>query len=65
MPEYLTIEELAKLLRTSPATVRYWRHVGKGPRSFKPGTKVLFAREDVEQWVNRVRDEQNADRAVM
>jgi hypothetical protein len=34
-------------------TVRYWRHVGKGPKSFKVpgGRRVLYAVEDVESWL--------------
>ncbi len=36
---------------TSPDTVRYWRHVGKGPVSFRTGRKVLYAVQDVENWL--------------
>jgi len=35
MEDYLTTDELATWLRTSPETVRYWRHIGKGPASFQ------------------------------
>lgn len=56
MSEYLTTTEVADLLRTSPETVRYWRHVGdKGPRSFKVGRRVLYAREDVERFIAEAR----------
>ncbi len=48
MPKYLTTEEVAELLRTSPETVRFWRHVGKGPKSFKLGRRVLYDVDDVE-----------------
>lgn len=58
MPEYLTTAEVADLLRTSPETVRYWRHVGKGPRSFKLGRRVLYAYDDVTSWINAMRDAQ-------
>jgi excisionase family DNA binding protein len=55
-PEFLTTEEVADLLRTSPETVRYWRHVGKGPKSFKPGgRRVLYAREDVDAFIAAAR----------
>ena len=43
--EYLTTEEVAQKLRTPAETVRYWRHVGKGPKSFKIGRRVLYAVE--------------------
>lgn len=56
MPEYLTTAEVAEMLRTPAETVRYWRHVGgKGPRSFKVGRRVLYAREDVEQFIAEAR----------
>ena len=51
MSPYMTTNELAELLRTSPETVRYWRHMGKGPASFKAGRKVLYARADVDRWI--------------
>lgn len=53
--DYLTTEELATNLRTTPETVRYWRHVGKGPKSFKVGRRVLYAREDVERFIAEAR----------
>lgn len=53
--EYLTTAEVAKLIRTSPETVRYWRHAGKGPRSFKVGRRVLYATADVRAWLEAAR----------
>ncbi|MDQ1738082.1 MAG: hypothetical protein QOH56_4333 [Pseudonocardiales bacterium] len=53
--EYLTTEELADKLRTTPETCRYWRHVGKGPRSFKVGRRVLYGVADVEKWIAEAR----------
>ena len=52
---YLTTEEVAETLRTSPETVRYWRHKKVGPRSFKVGRRVLYAREDLEQFIAEAR----------
>ncbi|MDR1441405.1 MAG: helix-turn-helix domain-containing protein [Bifidobacteriaceae bacterium] len=49
--DHLTTQEVAVLCRTSQETVRYWRHVGKGPRGFKLGRKVLYRRQDVEAWL--------------
>lgn len=56
MPKYLTTEEVADTLRTSPETVRYWRYVGKGPVSFKVGKSVLYALEDVEAFIAAARE---------
>ncbi len=51
MARFLTTDELAALCRTPPETVRYWRHVGKGPRSFKIGRRVLYEAAAVEEWL--------------
>lgn len=51
----MTTTEVAEVLRTSAETVRYWRHVGKGPKSFKAGRRVLYAREDVEAFLATAR----------
>lgn len=55
MPDYLTVQEVADLLRTSAETVRYWRHIGKGPTSFKVGRRVLFERAEVERFIEEAR----------
>jgi predicted DNA-binding transcriptional regulator AlpA len=48
----LTGAEVAAMFRTSPETVRYWRHIGKGPRSFKVGRRVLYRESDVMAWAD-------------
>lgn len=58
--EYMTTPEVAQMVRTSPETVRYWRHVGRGPRSFRVGRRVLYARSDVQEWVDRLRESEGA-----
>ncbi|MGH3737201.1 MAG: helix-turn-helix transcriptional regulator [Micromonosporaceae bacterium] len=47
----MTTAEVAELCRTSPETVRYWRHIGKGPKSFKVGRKVLYVAGEVRAWL--------------
>lgn len=47
---YLTTAEVAKIFRTSPSTVRYWRTIGYGPRGTKIGTRVLFRTSAVEEF---------------
>jgi len=63
-PEYLVTEEVATKLRTTPETVRYWRHAGKGPKSFKVGRRVLYAAEEVEAWIAEARKVPTADPAA-
>lgn len=55
--ELLTTTEVAELLRTPAETVRFWRHVRKGPKSFKVGRRVLYAREDVDAFIAEARGE--------
>ena len=35
--ELLTIAEVADVVRVPVATLRYWRHLGTGPHSFRVG----------------------------
>ena len=51
MVKYLTTAEVAELLRAPVETVRFWRHVGKGPASFKAGRRVLYELVDVDAWI--------------
>jgi excisionase family DNA binding protein len=51
-PELLTITEAAELLRTPVATLRYWRHLGTGPRSFRLGRRVLYRADDLRSWID-------------
>ena len=50
-PELLTITEAADVLRTPVATLRYWRHLGTGPRSFRLGRRVVYRLADVRAWI--------------
>ena len=51
MSQNLITAEVAELVRAPIETVRYWQHVGKGPKSFKVGRRVLYAIEDVDAWI--------------
>jgi excisionase family DNA binding protein len=54
--ELLTIAEAAQLLRAPVATLRYWRHLGTGPTSFRLGRRVLYRRDDLQAWIDARRD---------
>ena len=56
-PELLTITEAADLVRAPVATLRYWRHLGTGPRSFRLGRRVLYRRDDLQNWIAQQRAE--------
>ena len=47
----LTLPEVAAVTRTPIATLRYFRHLGVGPRSFKLGRRVVYREEDVVAWI--------------
>ncbi|SSC22013.1 Winged helix-like DNA-binding domain superfamilydomain-containing protein [Klenkia terrae] len=46
----LTTEDVAARFRTSPATVRYWRHAGIGPAGVKVGRRVLYEEVECDRW---------------
>lgn len=51
--EYMTVEELAALLRKPVGTLRNWRarKPPYGPPSFRAGGTVLYDRAEVEAWI--------------
>lgn len=64
MAKYLTTIEVATECRTSPETVRYWRHIGYGPPSFKIGRRVLYDSADFETWISGERRKQTSGPAA-
>jgi excisionase family DNA binding protein len=55
--DLLTITEAAELLRAPVATLRYWRHLGTGPSSFRLGRRVVYRRDDLHNWITERHDE--------
>lgn len=47
----MTMDEVSRLTRTPVATLRYWRHMGSGPRSYKIGRRVVYDESDVVAWI--------------
>lgn len=50
--EMLTLQEACQFLRIPEGTLRYWRHLGSGPRSFKVGRHVRYWRTDLILWLS-------------
>ena len=48
----LTLDEVAEMLRKSPAQVRWMRHNGTGPKCATLGGRVMYRDQDVIDWVN-------------
>ena len=53
------MQEVADVVRVPLATLRYWRHLGTGPRSFRIGRSVRYWRTEVFAWLD---DQTNSDR---
>lgn len=53
--ELNTVEDVADIFGVAPATVRWWIHVGRAPRSFKiaGGRRTYFTRADVISWLEQ------------
>jgi predicted DNA-binding transcriptional regulator AlpA len=49
--EMLTLQEARRFLRVPEGALRYWRHLGCGPRSFKIGRHVRYWRADLVLWL--------------
>jgi DNA-binding transcriptional MerR regulator len=57
----LTTGEAAAFLNLPEATLRWWRHSGVGPKSYRlGGRRVFYDRQDLEWWAR----EQKATSAV-
>ena len=49
--ELLSMQEVADIVRVPLATLRYWRHLGTGPRSFRIGRSVRYWHTEVFRWL--------------
>lgn len=47
--DLMTLAEVAAVLRTPVATLRYWRHLGTGPDGFRLGRRVVYRRQEVDR----------------
>lgn len=50
--QYLTEREVAAEYRLTPWFLQKRRVIGGGPPFFKLGSRVLYARADVEAWIS-------------
>jgi predicted DNA-binding transcriptional regulator AlpA len=49
--DILFTEEVAALARKTPATIRWLKATGQGPKCGKLGRRVIYRRADVEAWI--------------
>lgn len=50
--QYLTIDEVARIARTSPSTIRHWIRIGRLP-STRPGRRRLIPAAALERLLNQ------------
>jgi excisionase family DNA binding protein len=50
-PAFYTNETLAEYLGRPVDTIRRWRYVGEGPPGVRIGRRVMYAKTDVEKWL--------------
>ena len=51
IPDLLSVEELAGLLRVPISTIYYWRLRGEGPPPIRIGRYLRFDSADVARWI--------------
>lgn len=51
MRDLMHTPAVEELTGVNAATLRYWRHAGIGPASFKLGRRVVYRRSEVERWI--------------
>ena len=49
--DLMLTDEVARLIRKPPGTLRYYRHLGTGPASFKLGRRIVYRRAVVLAWL--------------
>lgn len=51
--DLMNTKEVSEYTHTPEATLRWWKHRGRGegPRCFKIGRRVMYARTDVDSWL--------------
>lgn len=47
----MTTEEVAQYVRLSVETLRYFRQRDQGPRFARLGRRVMYRRQDVDNWI--------------
>lgn len=55
--DLLTTEELAEILHTSWRTLARWRSERIGPPYVRAGHRILYRRSDVDEWLEKNKQE--------
>jgi hypothetical protein len=57
---YLTTDDLAARYRTVASTIRYWRHIGYGPKGLKIGRRVLYTQAEIDRFERELAERESA-----
>lgn len=60
---YLTTADLAARYHTAPSTVRYWRHIGYGPKGIKVGRRILYPEAELERFEKALTEQATGESA--
>jgi len=55
MTDLLSESKVAEILNLSPATLRKWRCIKKGPAWYNIGRNAMYKLKDIELWIERQR----------
>ena len=47
----VSLSEAAAYVGVPEATLRFWRHQGRGPRGFRVGRRVVFDVAELDRWL--------------
>ncbi|MEG1926525.1 MAG: helix-turn-helix domain-containing protein [Ruthenibacterium sp.] len=53
LDQFMTVEEVSRLTRRSYGTLANWRSMKKGPAFIRNAGRVLYLRDDVEEFINK------------
>lgn len=56
--------EVAERYRTKPGTVRYWRHIGYGPKGVKVGRRVLYPHAEIQRFDSELASQMDVEAAA-
>ncbi len=61
--DFLTLSEVADILRVPVNTLRWWRQQGTGPAYFKIGRRLVTTVGDLKSWVEKQKNGTGPDAA--
>jgi predicted DNA-binding transcriptional regulator AlpA len=56
--DFLTLSEVAEILRMPVSTLRWWRQRGDGPQFFKIGRHLVTTIGDLRAWIQEQKEQE-------